>query len=138
MITRDYILRQVQQMVSVLAQVSLKCQAQEYHLARDILAQTIQEITGLDPARIRTLTLDELLSVCGNDSEFSSEIAPGLADLLREDGFLQPELGNQETAKESWKRAIWLYEAVSGSGGVVPMDLVQRLSRLTSLLQKGS
>ena len=135
MITRDYILRQVQQMVNVLAQVSLKRQTQEYHIAQDILAQTIQEITDADPERVRNMTIEELLDVCGRDSEFSSDKAVGLADLLKEDGFVQDALGNHEVAKESWKRSIWLYEAVSGSGGVVPIDLDHRLTQLYALLQ---
>ncbi|GMQ82122.1 MAG: hypothetical protein BMS9Abin05_1565 [Rhodothermia bacterium] len=137
MITRDYILRQVQQMVEALAQVSLKRQAQEYHIAQDILAQTIQEITGTDSERVRNMSIGELLRVCRLDTEFSSDKAVGLADLLREDGFVQDALGNQEVAKESWKRSIWLYEAVSESGGIVPIDLDYRLTQLYSLLQTG-
>lgn len=135
MITRDHILRQVQQAVNALAKVSLKRQAQEYHIAHDILSQTIQEVTGADPERVRNMTVDELLQVCGDVDEFSSDKAVVLADLLREDGFVQEALGKEEIAKRNWESAIWLYKAVAKSGGVEPFDLESRLTHLNALLQ---
>ena len=120
MITRDFVLRQVQQMVAALSRVMLKREAMEYHMAQDILSQTIREITGSDVEKVRNMTTEELLNLCSQNDVFYSDKAVALADLLREDGFLQDAVGHFDTATLSWTRSVWLYEAASAAGGTVP------------------
>lgn len=134
MITRDYILRQVQQMVAALAQVVLKRDAEEYHLAKDIVSRSIQEITDSALDKVRRMSEEELTDICSQQGVFYSEKAIALADLLREDGFLQDSTGNYDAATDSWTRSVWLYEKASGSGGIVPINLQDRLDELRTLL----
>jgi len=135
MITRDFILRQVQQMVAALSRVMLRREAMEYHMAQDILSQTIQEVTGSDVEKVRNMTAEDLLDLCSVNEVFYSDKAVALADLLREDGFLQDAAGQLDAATLSWTRSVWLYEAASSAGGTVPLDLPSRLAELRALLQ---
>ena len=104
-------------------------------MAQDILSQTIQEVTGSDVEKVRNMTAEDLLDLCSVNEVFYSDKAVALADLLREDGFLQDAAGQLDAATLSWTRSVWLYEAASSAGGTVPMDLPNRLAELRALLQ---
>lgn len=119
MITRDFILRQIHQIVQALSKVLFHRQAGRHAEAQEVLETSLQDVTGLDPDRLRRLTREELLALCGTGGEFSAEKAAALADLLYEDA---DPAGRQ--------RALWLYEAALHAEAPLPFDVYDRIAVL--------
>ncbi|HEX7070188.1 MAG TPA: DUF6483 family protein [Rhodothermales bacterium] len=119
MITRDFILRQIHQMVQALAQVLIHRQAGQLEEAKEALERSLQDVTGLEMQRLRRLSREELLALCGAGKEFSPDKAAALADLFYED-----------SDPDGRRRALWLYEAALESNATLPMDMQQRVALL--------
>ena len=119
MITRDHLLRQIEQLVQVLAVVLFHKRAGQSEAARQALEAGIKLATETDLAALRRLERGALLALCEHGGVFSSEHALALADLLREDA-----------AAASRERARWLYEAVRDAGELAPLDLDERIADL--------
>ncbi|HLA63049.1 MAG TPA: hypothetical protein VK610_01370 [Rhodothermales bacterium] len=110
MIERDFILRQVAQLVQALAAVLFRKKAGETVAAQQLLDDTLTDATGLPLMHLRHLDFRELLDLClSPGGEFSSERAVALADLLREDA----DVHGREQANR-------LYTAARNAGGTVP------------------
>lgn len=124
MISRDFILRQVHQLVQALAQVLLHRRAGQHDEAEVALEAVLGEVFGLSAEQLRALDRPQLLARCTPDGIFSSELAVALADLLRED-----------RAMAGRERALWLYEAALASGGAVPFDVHDRIEALRASLE---
>jgi len=123
MITRDFILRQIHQLVQALAQVLLHRQAGARDEALEVLETSIQEVTGVGLDRLRGMNREELIALCGTGDQFSAEKAAAMADLLHEDEDL-----------EGRRRSLWLYEAALEAGAPLPLDVFDRMASLREAL----
>ena len=123
MITRDFLLRQIHQLVQALAVVLFHKRAEQYDQAQEALTEAVEQTLGLSLERLRQLPRNDLLALCSTGDALSSEKAVALADLLRED----------ETAAGR-ARALWLYEAALEAGGAVPFDVHERIAALRTSL----
>ena len=119
MITRDYVMRQIHQLVQALAQVLLHRRGQSGEMAQAILEAAVTDFTGLSLEHIRSLDRSGLLALCSPDGITNGELAVPLADLLREDA-----------DERTLVRARWLYEAALDAGSVVPVDIHDRIAAL--------
>ena len=119
MITRDFLLRQIHQLVQALATVFFHKRAEQYGQAQEVLTEAVEETLGLPLDQLRQLPREDVLALCATGSAFSPEKAVALADLLRED-----------EAAAGRERALWLYEAALDSGGTVPFDVHERMAAL--------
>jgi hypothetical protein len=118
-ITRDFILRQIQQLAQVLAVVLVRKRTEDEAGAQATLAEGLEAATGVSLEKLRTMDRDALLALCEREGVFSAEWAVALADLLAED-----------EVPASWERAAWLYEAALAAGGPVPFDVDARIAAL--------
>lgn len=118
MIERDFLLRQIQQAIQVLAQVLLQ-KRDGTPEAQITLAEGLRLITGADPARLAALSREETLGLAMDEGEFSPEKAAALADLFRE-----------AEGRPLQVRARWLYQAALEAGGPVPHDVLDRIAAL--------
>jgi hypothetical protein len=135
MFTRDYVLRQIHQLVKALAEISVKRKSEELEEARALLTETIQGITGMDLIRLRSADKEEVLAFCADGIPSKSELMSGVADLLVEDAEVSRLQGDIDAARKSWLRSQWLYEAAASSGGILPYDLHDRLANVEELLR---
>lgn len=119
MITRDYLMRQIQQLIQALSLVLFHRREHAHELSQTILENTLTDVTGLSIERLRTVDADALLALCSPNGQLSGDLAIGIADLLRED--VDPG---------SHVRARWLYEAALESGSTVPADIHDRIAAL--------
>ena len=119
MITRDFILRQVQQLIQVLAAVVLHKRDRNMEAAREALAEGVEQATGAPLADLRTMDQADVVALCTTDGAFAVEYAVALAEVLAED---------EDPA--AWRRAAWLYIAASEAGGPVPFDVDTRIMLL--------
>ena len=101
----------------------------------EIISQTLEDVTGLELEGLRQRSKGELLEMCSVSGELLSEKAVAIADLLLEDGLIQDAADNDAKAILSRQRALWLFEAAHTSGGVIPLDLPNRLEKLKALLK---
>lgn len=119
MIEKDYILRQVHQLVQALAAVLFNKKAGRQELAADHLTQALRQVFKRDLDQLGAMSREEAIGLCSPGGAWSGDLALALADLLREDG-----------APESHELAVWLYEAALESGDLVPLDVHQRIEAL--------
>jgi hypothetical protein len=124
MFTRDYILRQVQQLIQALSLVLVHKRAGSAEQAADMLGEALGAITGLSLDRIRGLDRSALLELCTRDGRFQPDFAVAVADLLREDD-----------RAASHARARFLYETALQSGGAMPLDIQERIAELPRLAE---
>lgn len=127
MITRDFILRQIHQLGQALAQIMFLRRQQRNAEAEEAMEAALQDATGLDLARIRHTSLDDLLTLCTTESGLVADKAAMLADLLREDALLCEARGAFDDGVASRERAGWLYAAARRAGGAVPFDQIAQL-----------
>ena len=119
MIHRDFLLRQIQQFVQVLAEVLARKKGHQHELAVETLTEGIRELLGLELAEVLQLDRDALLDLCTTEDWFSGDKAVVLADLLHEEGSAAAD-----------ERAVWLYEAALTSDAAVPFDIHERIAAL--------
>ncbi|MEL6615618.1 MAG: hypothetical protein AAFQ43_07760 [Bacteroidota bacterium] len=119
MIERDFLMRQLQQAIQVLAQVLLQKENGDPEGAYATLADGVGALSGTSLDQLRQRPLAGVLEAAGNEGTFSAEKAIALAELLAEDD-----------VHESRVRARWLYEAVLESGELVPLDIHARIAAL--------
>lgn len=123
MIQRDILLRQVQQLAQILAQVLFHKKEEQVEEAQALIAQGLVEMLGLDVDDLRTRSRDELQALFSDGSRLVEATAIAVADLLREDA---TEAGR--------RRALWLYELALHEGATVPYDVVDRIDALRASL----
>ncbi len=123
MFSRDFILRQVQQLTQALAVVLFHKKADQPDEAQAALDEALAASTDLDPEALRRLDRPALLALCSSGGTFLPDHAAALADLLYEDA-----------TAAGRERALWLYDAVLDAGGAVPLDIHDRLAALRASL----
>lgn len=116
MITRDYILRQIRQLVQALSLVLFHRREREFDLAQNVLENTLVEALGLPLDQILALDREALIALCTRDGALYGDLAVAIADLLR-----------QADRAEADERARWLYRAALEAGAAVPMDVEEFL-----------
>lgn len=121
MITRDYLMRQLQQLIQALSLVLFHRREGADALAHGILSNTVADVTGVSLEQLRLLGRDGLTALCVRDGRFVADLAVAVADLLSED-----------SDTRSHVRARWLYEEALRSGGAVPVDVHERIAALPS------
>lgn len=137
MITRDFILRQIQQLVAVLSRVLLlRGTGQNEAIIAEIRL-------GLSNTELSTALLDDiekeaLIGLCSTSNGFSFEKALALADLLREKGFSEREL-ELDNWYYSLLHALWLYERINSlPNAIKPLDIEHRIESLRIAIGKSS
>jgi 8-oxo-dGTP diphosphatase len=124
MITRDYLFRQIQQLIALLARVLFLKNTQRHQEAIEEVDNALRLIfpTHADGP------LDEgaLRAFCRDEDRWSGEKALALADLLAERGRLSTGDGRP------WlRRALFLYEETQRQpGAMLPFDVVERVAAL--------
>lgn len=121
MISRDFLLRQIEQLTQVLAVVLVHKRAGRHDEAQITLDEALTAATDLEPEALRRLDHPAVLALCSTGGPFSPDKAVALADLLYED---RSAAGRQ--------RALWLYDAALETGGAVPLDIHERIASLQS------
>ncbi len=114
MTTRDHIVREIEQLARVLAEVLLQRQTGDGAAAEQTL------IAGAEGAlQTEWATLCDLPREAFLERFAVGETTVALADLLR-----------QSAAPPARERARWLYEAALASGDAVPFDVYERIAAL--------
>jgi hypothetical protein len=114
---RDFLMRQIQQLVQVLLQVLFNKQEGNHEVARSVLDEGLKSTFKADLNELLTMERKTFMELCSPSNSFHAGLAVALADLLREEG-TDPAL----------QRARWLYEASIATGAAVSLDALEWLS----------
>ena len=130
MIQKDYVLRQIQQLVQVMAYVlQLKREGKQEEVRAEI-DHALQETLGTRMKDLLELGKSELITLCSPNGEFSADMALVLAELLEEEGKMSDISEESTIAQKCFQRALELYEAMVSFGEAVPIDVHDRITRL--------
>lgn len=113
---RDFLMRQIQQLIQVLMQVLFKKQEGQHEEARTILSEGL--VANFDTDLDALLAMDQaaFMELCSPSNAFHAGLAVALADLLRE-----------EPTAAAAERAYWLYEASLEKGAALSMPALDWL-----------
>lgn len=130
LISRDFILRQIQQLVQVMAQVMMLRKGRNYEEAREEIQTGLMQAFGTTLADLHELPDDQLLERCQSVTELNAELALAIADLFEQEAEMLWEEGAVDQARAYWGRTRFLYEAVLDQGDTVPLHAHEKLAYL--------
>lgn len=118
---RDFMMRQIQQLIQVLLMVLTKRRDGDYEEARSILDEGLQSTFNADLETLLAMDQSAFMALCSPSNAFHAGLAVALADLLREEG--------SHAADE---RAQWLYEASIQTGAALSLEALEWLAHRRS------
>lgn len=117
--SRDFVMRQIQQLVQALATlVGKRLEDPDVNFGQEA-ADAVASATGMPLDALRAASREEVIAACEREGAFNVDIAVPLADLLSADDDAASRI-----------RAAWLYEEAMRVGAAVPFDVHERLERL--------
>jgi hypothetical protein len=133
MFQRDYLMRQIQQMMQVITQVLFHRRNDRPDEALEIIDTAFSDLPALEKLLRPGLSRDEVLETCGGATGLNSDYAVVVADVLRERGSILSEDGSRG---RTWLRyALWLYEAALAEGGsAVPWNVHEQMAQLKEMI----
>lgn len=134
MIQKDFVLRQIQQLVQVLVQVIQRKDEGREAEALALLDQSLLESLDMKIDDLLVLEKPALLALCSSEGRLSADLALVLAELLEERGYMLEKSEPTATAQQCFRRALDLYEAIVATATAVPIDVYERISRLKGLV----
>ena len=138
MIERDYLMRQIQQLVAavvraITAAFNLQAEGRSEEALEALSRIQRESFPGLDDGR--RVEPDELRDACSPGGRFEPEIATALADILRMRCSLQLDIGRLEEAEIAGRAALDLYRAAASvPAGLLPADIHERIRRVQEML----
>lgn len=118
---RDFLMRQIQQLVQVLLQVLFNKQEGRHEEAQTILNEGLKATFKADLDELLSMDKDAFMELCSPSSAFHAELAVALADLLRVEG-----------SAAAVDRAQWLYQASIMQGAALSLEALTWLNELDS------
>ena len=134
MIQKDFVLRQIQQLVQVLVQVIQRKDEGREAEALALLGQSLLESLDMQIDDLLDLDKPGLLALCSSEGRLNADLALVMAELLEESGYLLEKREPNATAQECFRKALDLYEAIVATASAVPIDVYERISRLKGLV----
>ena len=131
MIQRDFITRQIHQLIQVLAVVLFNKRNQHFEEAGQLVEHTLRDLFALEPAQIASLPEEDLLALCHHGEALNTEMCLALADLL----LAYAELADEGLVEHILQKTLLLYRTVQETPGAVhPIDLGERIQTVESLM----
>jgi hypothetical protein len=128
MLQEDYLIRMIRLAVAALQTIFGLKRSGDYQQAKDLIAVTLVQLTGMDDRLINTLDDTSLLSVLSNRQGPDYDRMLIVADLLKESGDVYAALDQPADSKAGYLRALMLYlEAALGPVEYPPEELGARI-----------
>jgi hypothetical protein len=135
MFTDDYILRQVNLLVAVLAKIAGLKKAGEFQEAQKVIDQAIESAFGLDAGIIKQLDDNSLISLITTVYGIDMGKLHTLACLLEAEGDVLSAQHRKTEAQKSYQRALDLfYEFSSHPDNILDAELSSRINALQKKL----
>jgi len=135
MFQRDYILRMIQELTEMIANVSGLKKQQKQELAFSEIDDLLGRFFRMNSKLLNALSDKDILSMFSTNGFLEAEKVLVLAQVLREEGSLHQSLGNEEEAVRRYRKGLQLALGVS-VWEERPSDLcIQAIRRLLEALQ---
>lgn len=134
MFQRDYILRMIQEIIQVIAQIIGLRKEGSFEEARTHIESALMTIWKIHRNDLVDLSGDKLKELCIVEGAFHTQFAIALADLLKEDGALYEEEGKFFHAIDSYKQSKLINELVLSMSSEIPFDIYDRIADLEAAI----
>ena len=130
MIRSDYILRQIQQLVQVLARVMMLRTSRPVDEVHEEILLALKSVFGLSSLELVERSDDALLELCMSGGAVNGELALALADLLEQEGELYWDDRQAELANRYLRKTLFLYETVLTRADTAPLNIHDKIEYL--------
>lgn len=132
MLTDDYIMRMINQMVAVLAKLIGFKNAGQYQAAQQIIDESLEQLLGLKPQLLKNMDDSSILNLLTSQGELGTEQTHLLAELYRHQADILMDQNKEQEALLDYQRALNFYLRVAAStqDDAKDADLNQKISDL--------
>ena len=109
MLTEDYIMRMINQMVAVLAKLIGLKDAGQYQSAQQVIDQSLEQLLGLKPELLKHMDDSSILNLLTSQGELGTERLYILAELYRNEGDILIAQNRTQEAIFDYQRALSFY-----------------------------
>jgi tetratricopeptide (TPR) repeat protein len=109
MLTEDYIMRMINQMVAVLAKLIGLKDAGQYQSAQQVIDQSLEQLLGLKPELLKHMDDSSILNLLTSQGELGTERLNILAELYRHEGDILKYQNRTQEAISDYQRALYFY-----------------------------
>lgn len=109
MLTEDYIMRMINQMVAVLAKLIGLKDAGQYQSAQQVIDQSLEQLLGLKPELLKHMDDSSILNLLTSQGELGTERLYILAELYRHEGDILLAQNRTQEALFDYQRALYFY-----------------------------
>ena len=109
MLTEDYIMRMINQMVAVLAKLIGLKDAGQYQSAQQVIDQSLEQLLGLKPELLKHMDDSSILNLLTSQGELGTERLYILAELYRHEGDILIAQNRTQEAIFDYQLALFFY-----------------------------
>ena len=113
MLTEDYVMRMINQMVAVLAKLIGLKDAGQYQSAQQVIDQSLEQLLGLKPELLKHMDDSSILNLLTSQGELGIERLYLLAELYRHEGDILKAQNRTQEAVSDYQRALHFYLQVA-------------------------
>ena len=118
MLTEDYFMRMINQMLAVLTQILYHKEAGQHQEAQVLIDQSLEQLLGVRPGLLKQMEDASLLRLLTTQGQLDPDRLAMVADLYRFEGDILADQGKHQEASLDYQRALTLYLEISLSGQI--------------------
>ncbi|MFN2212041.1 MAG: DUF6483 family protein [Anaerolineales bacterium] len=136
MLTEDYFLRMINQMLVVLTQILYHKDAGQYQEAQILIEQSLEQLLGVRPGLLKQMDDDSVLRLLTSQGELDPDRLAMVAELYKLEGDLLVAQNVNPEADNLYLRSLTFYLQISLNGN--PQGLISLDDKIDELYQKFS
>ena len=127
MLQRDYLMKLIETLSTVIARVLLKKEVKNYEGAEEELVSAAKSLAGLDLNLIKILSAEDIISLMKTSDIFAGRCLIS-AELLKQYGDILSDKGKAQESLKLYMKSLWLYlEAILTKELPAPEDYYERV-----------
>lgn len=134
MLTEDYFLRMINQMLAVLTQILYHKDAGQYQEAQILIDQSLEQLLGVRPDLLKQMDDASLLRLLTSQGELDPDRLAMVAELYKLEGDLLVAQNKIQEAETDYQRSLTFYLEIRLNGN--PQDLYNLENKINELYQK--
>jgi tetratricopeptide (TPR) repeat protein len=116
MLTEDYFMRMINQLLAVMTQILYHREAGRYQEAQVLIDQSLEQLLGVPPDLLRQMDDNSLLRLLTTQGELDPDRLALVADLYKLEGDLLSDQGKQREAELDYQRSMTFFLEIRLSG----------------------
>jgi len=116
MLTEDYFMRMINQLLAVMTQILYHREAGRYQEAQVLIDQSLEQLLGVPPDLLRQMDDNSLLRLLTTQGELDPDRLALVADLYKLEGDLLSDQGKEREAELDYQRSMTFFLEIRLSG----------------------